>query len=143
MDQAQLLHSSLPQNGLSNKAAKSSLADLVWQLFLQFWLEQHTVMTYACNTAYLPSLLSQMGNQLPWQTALQLGSGRLTQASIHAKKQVIFPDMVFRMRFSLCPKAKAIWPQHTTAWNSSGFGRHKDNSEGTRTEPEHPWPHTH
>lgn len=33
MDQAQLLLSFLPQNSLSNKAAKSSLADLFWQLF--------------------------------------------------------------------------------------------------------------
>lgn len=56
-------------------------------------------------------------------------------------KSSIFPDTVFRVTFSLCPKAKAIWPQHTTAWSSSGSGWHKDVSDGTRTEPEQPWPH--
>lgn len=30
--------------------------------FLQFWLEQHKVMTYACNTAYLPSFSAR------WET---------------------------------------------------------------------------
>lgn len=97
-------------------------------------------MTYACNTAYLPSFLSQMGNQLPWGMPLYPGSGMLAQESAHTKNQAIFLAIIFRARFSLCPNAKAMCPQHITAWSTFGPGWHKDDSEGIRTEQ--PCPHT-
>lgn len=79
---------SSPKMAWATKQQNPPLLILFDSCFLQFWLEQNTVMTYVCNTAYLPSLLSQMGNHLPQGTPLQLGSGRLLRNQLPPKSKV-------------------------------------------------------
>lgn len=115
MDQAQVLHSSLPPPKWPKQQSSKTFPCWSYSFdscFLQFWQEQHTVMTYACNTAYLPSFFNQMANQSPWGMPLYPGLGGSLRNQLAPKNQAVFPVAVLGARFSLCPKAKAMWPQH-------------------------------